>query len=275
MIQLYSPQCSGYTVTPTIFPDKTSQVWKLPENVVTGKNLRIHWEFENERELVDILSVNKILRAKNPDAFISLHVSYLPFARQDKEVSNETTFNLAVFADIINTAKFSRVVAVDVHSEVAKELINNFENAQINNHQIAFGHHNYNYVVYPDVGAYRRYRSKIDSDKNIICYKERNQLTGEIVNQTFTFEDKTCGIKLQFANLASILGAGDNLLIVDDICDGGATFVGIAEKLKKINKDLVIHLSVTHGLFTKGKEVLKNAGISGIFYTNEENIDGR
>jgi ribose-phosphate pyrophosphokinase len=39
------------------------------------------------------------------------------------------------------------------------------------------------------------------------------------------------------------------VLIVDDICDGGGTFIGIA---KALPKDVKKYLYVTHGIFSKG-----------------------
>jgi ribose-phosphate pyrophosphokinase len=44
------------------------------------------------------------------------------------------------------------------------------------------------------------------------------------------------------------------LLVVDDICDGGGTFLGLGEKLKE--QGARADLYVTHGLFTKGTGVL-------------------
>jgi len=44
-------------------------------------------------------------------------------------------------------------------------------------------------------------------------------------------------------------------IIIDDICDGGATFINIAKELKnKFNKDTQpkIYLIVTHGIFSQG-----------------------
>ena len=50
----------------------------------------------------------------------------------------------------------------------------------------------------------------------------------------------------------------ENFIIIDDICDGGATFVNIAKELKQLNPSAALHLVVTHGLFTKGFDVLSD-----------------
>jgi len=49
---------------------------------------------------------------------------------------------------------------------------------------------------------------------------------------------------------------GYNILIVDDICDGGATFNQAAQILKE--KGAVnLYLYVTHGIFIKGLDLLQ------------------
>jgi ribose-phosphate pyrophosphokinase len=58
----------------------------------------------------------------------------------------------------------------------------------------------------------------------------------------------------------SVVG-GMNCLIVDDLCDGGGTFVGLAEVLRAHGAKHVA-LFVTHGVFTKGGVL---AGVDEIF----------
>jgi ribose-phosphate pyrophosphokinase len=47
-----------------------------------------------------------------------------------------------------------------------------------------------------------------------------------------------------------------NLIILDDICDGGQTFVELAKHLKAQGAK-AIYLYITHGIFSKGLSVLK------------------
>ena len=54
------------------------------------------------------------------------------------------------------------------------------------------------------------------------------------------------------------------ILIVDDICDGGATFVGLAKELRAAGAKKV-YLYVTHGIFSKG---LPLEGIDKVFTTD-------
>ena len=46
------------------------------------------------------------------------------------------------------------------------------------------------------------------------------------------------------------------ILIVDDLCDGGATFIAEAKYLKKLFPDISLSLFVYHGIFSKGITIL-------------------
>jgi len=58
-------------------------------------------------------------------------------------------------------------------------------------------------------------------------------------------------------------------MIVDDICDGGATFILLAKELYAAGAKEV-NLFVTHGIFSKGLIPLYEAGIKRIFTQDGE-----
>lgn len=237
-------------ITPTIFPDQSSQVWKLPEEMLGHKEYKIIWNFQEEREIFDILSVNKLL-AEN--ATVELHIPYLPFARQDKKISNTATFNLEVFAGILNIGNFKEVTAVDVHNpERTKELITNFRNITVeHSHENLVGKFKPDYIIFPDKGASHRYNHRYIYVPTLSCEKVRDQQTGVITSvelpKHFTNQDKM------------------RFLLLDDLCDGGGTFIAVAKLLKKLNPENHVGLFVTHGVFSKGKKL---EGIDEIFTTN-------
>jgi len=59
---------------------------------------------------------------------------------------------------------------------------------------------------------------------------------------------------------------GKNCLIVDDICDGGGTFMGLAEKLQEKQAGHLF-LAVSHGIFSQGLSELQKH-FKQIFCTN-------
>jgi len=84
---------NGHIITPTIFPDGTSQVWKLKDDLWKSSNF-IEWKFEQEREIFDLLG---LCRLKPINSKLYIDIPFLPFARQDKCPNNNRTFNLYVF----------------------------------------------------------------------------------------------------------------------------------------------------------------------------------
>lgn len=244
-------------IEPTIFPDNTSQVWKIDESAFHGSHSHlIEWKFENEAELFHLMQLVQLIRAQRAGfgtrQKIYLRMDYLPYARQDKDISNQSTFALRTFATFINSLEFDKVYVFDVHSNEAKDFIINLEVTQpIKEIYTTIGNVNANTICYPDSGAYHKY-SKFINHNFVYGHKDRDQTTGHI-------------------NKLDIIGEvkGDVVLIVDDICDGGGTFILTANELyKKGAKE--VHLYVSHGLFTKGLEGLKEAGIKRIFTKDGE-----
>lgn len=240
---------NGIKITPTIFPDETSQVWKLPKEIFEAPSLKIDWRFEEEREIIDLYGISQLYMG----GFVHLHIPYLPYARQDKPIDNDSTFNLAVFAELINNLYFDLITSVDVHNPAAtKTLINDFANIHVCQfHKEIIERVQPNFIIYPDYGAECRY--KIPNISKIVFHKRRNAATGEIIAHFFVNDFN--------------IKPGQKFLIIDDICDGGATFIGITKELRKHAPDADISLCVTHGLFSKGRKVLEDEGIK-IFTTN-------
>jgi len=234
---------NGRIVTPTIFPDKTSQIWKLQDELFIGGPQRITWEFENEAELLHVAQLKDLIDATWEFPITILDMPYLPYARQDKEISNTTAFALYSFAKLLNALEFDIVEVYDPHNlRISTELINNLKAIAPDPDSLA--KLLASEIIYPDFGAAVRYKTSFNS---IICNKNRDPLTGEIarLNITGQIESKS-------------------YLIVDDLCDGGRTFIEVAKKLYEAGATEV-HLYVSHGIFSKGLQVLRDVGIKRIF----------
>lgn len=249
---------NGKTIVhPTIFPDKTSQVWKLDnQHLQYVGELRVIWEFENEAELIHLSQLKMLLDNINPKALKVLEIPYLPYARQDKQVSNRTTFALTPFARLLNTMEWDAVLVFDPHSKI-DDLIKNVVSIQPSKEiEAAIGECQPDLIVYPDAGAQDRYFRLINI-QSICLEKTRNQLTGEITGMKV--EDFYAGQSL----------IGKTCLMVDDLVDGGATFVGASILLHSLGAKEV-DLYVSHGIFSKGLSPLRNSGIKRIFTKNGE-----
>jgi ribose-phosphate pyrophosphokinase len=184
----------------------------------------------------------------------ALVIPYFPAARQDRVMIKGEPLSVKVYADIINTFTFKKVIVFDAHSEVTPALLNNCE--VVPNHkfiqQVIKQIHSSITLISPDGGALKKiYKlSEFLGGLPVVeCSKSRDVKTGKLT-----------GFKVYEEDLA-----GRDCLIVDDICDGGGTFIGLAEELKKKNAGKLF-LAVSHGIFSKGLEGL--SCFDKIFCTN-------
>jgi ribose-phosphate pyrophosphokinase len=126
-------------------------------------------------------------------------------------------------------------------------------------------------VIFPDAGAFNRYSKSLcgqEAEIRFVTYvKKREPSTGKILG---------IGRVLDNMRADEDIPKGP-CLIVDDICDGGATFLGIEQSMREegIREGRDLHLFVTHGIFSKGRKVLEDAGIK-LWTTNSlpRNQDG-
>jgi len=57
---------NGQKITPTSFPDGTTQVWKLPEEVMCAHwPITVDWRFESESEFFTIAQIAALFSYKN------------------------------------------------------------------------------------------------------------------------------------------------------------------------------------------------------------------
>ncbi|WP_130734947.1 ribose-phosphate diphosphokinase [Flavobacterium sp. J27] len=185
---------------------------------------------------------------------ITAVVPYFPAARQDRVMIPGEPLSVKVYADIINALQLESIHVFDPHSEVTPAVLNNCK--VIPNYQFIqeviqkIG--NEVLLISPDGGALKKiYKVSefLGGVEVVECSKSRDVKTG-----------KLSGFKVYSEDLE-----GKDCLIVDDICDGGGTFIGLAEELKNKNAGR-LYLAVSHGIFNKGFESLQV--FERIFTTN-------
>jgi ribose-phosphate pyrophosphokinase len=221
----------------TRFPDSQTHV------VLTGchrATVRLVWPIRSNDDLVLLMQISNALdgvRARKRD----LCIPYLLGARSDRHMLPGDSADLRVVANCINACRFSDVHLFDVHSDVALQLIERSENHD--NFNLVMRHSKPESVlICPDAGAakkigdYARWNPCfIDT---VYCVKARDLKTGAVALQVLSPE--RC--------------AGRHCVIIDDICDGGATFLSIAEQIEAATLTLI----VTHGIFSKGLDALSS-----------------
>lgn len=197
---------------------------------------------------------------------INVFIPFLPYARQDRLMVAGEPFSLKVMANLINSQGYENVYIFDAHSEITGALINNcvlVDNHKFVRETIKTNIGGFDYLIAPDAGAYKKIYKLAEflgyTDEIIVCNKARNLSTGSILTYDINFGGSL---------------ADKHVVIVDDICDGGATFIALAKKLNTLGVK-VIHLVVSHGIFSKKVDPIIVGGISCIHTTNSirENYD--
>ena len=217
----------------------------------------IRMDFKTSDDIIDmLLTVDALRREYGVDVNIYLNVPYFPYARQDRKMQQGESHSLKVIADLVNSCKFKEVFVADAHSDVLEALVDNIKiKTQTDCIIETLGEKlfTYDYILAPDAGAMKKaYKTAMVAKVPCICAnKVRDVRTGEIT-----------GVSI---NTSTLELEGKKVLVVDDICDGGKTFL---ELRKVLPKNMECHLYVTHGIFSKGKEEL-NTAYSEIFCYND------
>lgn len=226
---------NGCQIKPTVFPDGTQQVWQLREECFFSPHVRssVCWRFENESEFITILQLAQLIQSKTA-SYIDYVIPYLPYARQDKDISNSSCFGLTTFLNVFRSqSNAGRITIFDPHSSNLLRLYFSL-GMTILLPRISKLAKGYDYVCFPDAGASKRYPHSLPT---LVGNKVRDQETGWITSYELDSEDNLTDKKV---------------LVVDDICDGGATFKFLGKELveRKAKPDLYI----SHGIFSKGQQ---------------------
>lgn len=177
---------------------------------------------------------------------LELFIPYFPAARQDRVMVPGEPLSVKVYADLINAVGFEKVYVFDPHSEVTPAVLNRCK--VITNHVLvkkstaALGEY---ILVSPDGGALKKIYKVSEALKGIPvveCSKKRDVKTGKLSDFTVYDADQSLH--------------GKTCVVVDDICDGGGTFLGLGAQLKACGAGKLV-LIASHGIFSKGIDALK------------------
>jgi ribose-phosphate pyrophosphokinase len=235
------------------FPSGVEANFKLSVTNVP-KEVLITARISSHADLMRILLATDACRRLGAED-IHLFIPYVPYARQDRVCDQGEAFSLKVFAQILNAQQYKQVMMFDVHSEVAPALINNAVVIRNERFIASVLRDKQNYVIVsPDAGASKKIHHVAHfigyPDKPVQCSKYR-LVGGHIESVDIPCEDFN----------------KRDVYIIDDICDGGATFTKLATLIKARNAGTV-NLVVSHGIFSKGLTALKDGGIDHVYTTD-------
>lgn len=207
-----------------------------------------------------------LVRQRNMDAFMTamflvdaladrgfaapdLILPFVPGARQDRlNPEGDYLFTIKTVAGLINARNFPSVTVLDPHSEVTPALIDRCRVITAA-HCIMAGLKNFpaateiwSAVLSPDAGSEKRAGLVAMALGLPVVYgwKSRDVATGKL--NGFGLQQ----IPVEYHDRP--------LLLVDDICDAGGTFLGMADQIEA--QGCTADLYVTHGIFSKGTDEL-------------------
>jgi len=249
VVNLVKPERSTSKITISHYPD--GQVNAVVEDIVERSHWRIVSRFSSYTDLFVILAVNQVLRSKGA-ARVELYAPYILAARSDRAFKPNQSFDLKIVTDIINSARFDRVQMLDPHSDVLPAMIDAAVPITAFDGFISWlPNPTYFWqnktLVSPDAGAYKKV-AKLAEQLNLPLIPGMKIRLQDGFPETQFFGD----VK------------GKDIVIVDDICDGGRTFIELGAKIKALGSK-TITLIVTHGIFSKGL-ILEN--IDQIYTSN-------
>lgn len=230
------------------FPGGEVQVKILPGEI--HSKTEVFALLDSSDAILGLLLTIDAIRRVVPTTQIQLTLPYFPYARQDRVCNPGESLSVSVIAQLINSLQCEEVRLIDPHSDVTPALVENSRTTSLADlicgSELAQTIIENNWVlVSPDAGAEKKVRqlaqrlSAESSEREILCARKiRNTLTGAITATEVhgNIEGKDC-------------------IILDDICDGGQTFIELAKVLKARGARKVV-LYVTHGIFSKGLEPL-------------------
>ncbi len=210
--------------------------------IVTKPSVQVKAIIKNSEDIMRLLLLNDAL--KRMGYFINeLYIPYFPYARQDRVCNKGEALSVKVMADLINTLGVTKVLILDPHSDVLMPLLDRCVVTKPDLTSVIGD----KLVVCPDAGAEKRILKL--KRPYVMATKVRDVETGDIL-ETRLYGDVE----------------GRDCIIVDDICDGGRTFIELAKVLKAAGANTV-DLYVTHGIFSKGMSVFGGL-IDNVYHCN-------
>ena len=259
----------GEVVNVASFPDGTVLLKYAPNAHQKLGHAKLSWYYEHDAEFLTLAYLVKHLRSHDVND-IYLYMPYIPNARQDRVKNPEDVFTLKYFAELLNSLAFTKIEVLDPHSSVSEALINDLDVITPQSYlmrvlvKMSAAGVNDLIMFYPDEGAMKRYSGMIKLPY-AFGIKKRDWKTGNILG-------------LDAAGEVDAI-SGKDILIVDDICSRGGTFLHSAKKLKELGaRDIYLYIShcentILEGELLKGDLIKKVYTTDSIFTKEHEKIE--
>ena len=248
------PQGEPLQVEPDsfVFPGGEVQI-RIPqaclERVAGSVGVELFALLQSSADVMRLLMVTDAVRRITP-APVSLSMPYIPYARQDRVANPGEALSIKVFASLINAQNYSSVTVLDPHSHVSEALLDRL----VVNTPLAmlrkilstsrFAQAEAVTLLAPDQGAVKRVSELV------------RQLSAQFPNLSFAAASKVRDPLSGRVSQVSVdpKDLRGEVLVVDDICDGGSTFLQLADVIwagSSCKEMSGLSLYVSHGIFSK------------------------
>lgn len=223
------------------------------DDFLEGSSVIVTHRLNSSNAIMQLLMARDALRRLGALS-VSAFIPYFPYARQDRVCNTGEALSLSMFADMLNySGNFNPVYIFDPHSDVTgavvddPRIITNAKLVRFALDEIAIDGVRVadTAIVVPDGGAIKKINKLITAlnwkGGVVDCTKHRDLATNQPGNAKVLnpdeVDDKVC-------------------VVIDDICDGGRTFVNLADELAQ-HSPRECRLVVSHGIFSYGTDQLR------------------
>lgn len=236
------------------FPDGEVQI--TLEEFSHKDEVNVRCRITSAEDLFILMQVSDILVRHG--MYFSISIYYLMGMRMDRVMDFNRPFTLNMIVRILDNLGASEVALFCPHSDMSLDLFRKTSAHQIHNEVwdgfISKLVRTTDYqIMLPDAGAVKRLYDDDPVDNHVLVGQKTRELkTGAITS-------------IGIANPEAL--NGKRILLVDDLCDGGGTFCGLAKAIREINKDAEIDIIVNHMVNPKGIENLSKT-FDHVYFSN-------
>ena len=231
------------------FPDGEVQI--SLEEFSHKEQIQVKCRITNAEDLFILMQVLDILDRHEVSYVLSIY--YLMGMRMDRVMDFNRPFTLKIVLNSLKNCNADNIEILEPHSDIYYDYRfgGKFTELYIEGSPSNTVWHGYQMVL-PDAGAKERYDFQYVGTA-LTCSKVRDLTTGKI-------------LEIKIDNPEAI--SDKSLLILDDLCDGGDTFCGIAKAFNSlgISKER-LNIAVTHMVNPKGIKNLSE-NFNHVWFTN-------
>lgn len=248
---------------------KAYKAWRFPGGEIhflvknheyVGNDVIVDCRINSSDDLMLLIMAIDCLKNLKQVQKVRVMIPYMPYQQADKRFEANECFGLRTICTILNSLPVNEYLVFDPHSDITPALLKNCE-VEDNSEfiqwvldQILASKAKAPTLLSPDAGQYKKIFKMAKKLSQVLAIetanKSRNLSSGNIDSVEISRQDF----------------GGEDVLIVDDICVGGRTFVELAKKLKERNVG-DLYLAVSHGIFSNGFTELASY-FKGVFATN-------